>query len=94
MNIDCGLLKHALITGIDVAEGLRIAIYKREPAGLNLNHQTMTWQEAMGYIWHRIGNACHLAWLKGLGIGKTLTEFAAHHLATDEQLITSYHIVR
>ena len=31
MNIDCGLLKNALITGIDVAERLRIAVDKREP---------------------------------------------------------------
>ena len=79
MNIDCGLLKYALITCIDVAEGLRIAVDKREPTGLNLNHQTMTWQEAMSHIWHCIGNACHLARFKGLGVCKTLTELAAHN---------------
>ena len=92
MNIDCGLLKYALITGIDIAERLWIAVDKREPTGLNLNHQTMTWQETMGHIWHRIGNACHLAWFKRFGFGKILTELAAHHLSTDEQLIACHHI--
>ena len=92
MNIDCGLLKYTLITGIDVAELLRIAVDKREPTGLNLNHQAMTWQETMGYIWHCISNACHIARFKGFGIGKTLTELASHHLATDKQLIACHHI--
>jgi hypothetical protein len=71
----------------DIDKGLGIEVDQREPAALELNHDTMALLKAVGNLVHVKSDLRGLTGRQGFGLIVAVAEFAAEDFGADEALI-------
>src|SRR5258708_17049510 len=92
IDMDRLFLKIAVITGIDIHEFLRIAVYQGEPAALHLHHHPVAFFESMRHIRHGKADRLDLTRLERNWFFPTLPEPSSHHLPMHQHLVPSHRV--
>src|SRR5262245_8853425 len=65
----------------NISKSLRISVYERKPAALDLNHDTMTWQKLMGNLIEFKAQTRLFAWFEGFRVFIALSKFPPEHIS-------------
>src|SRR6202022_1158836 len=74
-------------------ESLWIAVVQWKPAGLNLNHDAMTWQEHVICRGQREAIEQRFVWRQSLGRVKALAVAATENIGSNHELITAHFLL-
>src|SRR5579883_2187422 len=74
----------------DISEGLRIAVYEREPGALDLHHDAVSFTKRVVEIGHFEIDLGHFAGHERLRLLPGVAKFGAHGFAPQELLITAH----
>src|SRR5262245_10101665 len=89
---DGGLLKIAVIAGLDIHEFLWVAVCQRKPAALNLYHDAMPFYKSMRHIGQLEFHAFCFIGFECFGCRIAVPVTATHDLSTHQHLITTHGI--
>ncbi len=86
-------LKSLSFALVDIHELLRVAVHQRKPAALDLDHQPVALLKGVRHIGKFVFNTLYFIGLESFGLLKTIAETAAHHLATNQHLVTADRVI-